>query len=145
MRRQRLTTTIIGILLGGCALLTNAETFVFARTPATLTGEHRPATDSAEQRAAAAIRCGQERSRTAVTQLAASLADDSTLVQQASAWAMSQLGEAAEPALSPLTNALSSQDPRVRWASATALGRIGRKAASAEAALLRTAQDGDLD
>src|SRR5436309_2973833 len=105
MRRQRLTTTIIGILLGGCALLTNAETFVFARTPATLTGEHWPATDSAEQRAAAAIRCGQERSRSTATQLAESLADDSTLVQQAAAWALSQLGEAAEPAIQQLTEA----------------------------------------
>src|SRR5712691_11010742 len=127
MRRQRLTTTIIGILLGGYALLTNAETFVFARTPATRNGVLRPATDSAEQRAAAAIRCGQERSRSAVGQLAESLTDDSTLVRQASAWALSELGEAAEPALPQLTNALSSQDPRVRWASATALGRIGRK------------------
>src|SRR5262245_40328734 len=144
MRRERLTTIFV-ILLGGCALLTNFETLVLARTPVALKSKPLPAADSAKQRALTAIRCGQERTDGSVNQLAESLSDDRTLVRQAAAWALSQLGEAAEPALPPLTQALSSQDPRVRWAAASALGQLGPKATSAEAALLRTAQDRDLD
>ena len=145
MRQQRLTTTFAWLVLGTCSTLTSPTTSVWADSPTAAIDVSNATADTPEQRAATAIQSGKERSADAVTQLADWLADDNTIVRQSAAWALTQLGDAAEPALKPLIQAVSDRDARVRWAAATTLGHLGKKAEDAEAVLVRAVHDRDAD
>ncbi len=145
MKRQRLTSTTAWLALGLCSASMCLHNVAVAETPVSAAKELNSKTNTPEQRVAAAIGFGKQKSTDAVKQLAEWLADDSTLVRQSAAWALTQLGEAAEPAVSQLSQALSDRDARVRWAAATTLGNLGQRAEAAEGALIRTVHDRDAD
>ena len=73
------------------------------------------------------------------------LSDESRLLRQSSAWALSQMGGAVSDFSAELTTALADQDAKVRCAAATSLGHFGRKAWRAESALWQATLDRDVD
>ncbi len=131
-------------LLVGCGLLLQTVTVAFADAPMNSDIEQLRS-GTADQRSSAVISIGQHPSASAVEQLAQALFDEATLVRQAAAWALSQLGEAAAPARSQLTRALSDDDSKVRWGAAAALGKLGEHASLASDALVATTHDRDVD
>ncbi len=101
--------------------------------------------DDPDQLAAQAIHAGQTRDLSAIPALASGLNDESRLLRQSSAWALSQMGDAVSDFSAELTAALADQDAKVRCAAATSLGHLDRKAWRAEAALWQCTLDRDVD
>jgi HEAT repeat protein len=101
--------------------------------------------DDPTQLAAQAIRAGQTRDLQAIPALAIGLSDESQLVRQSTAWALSQMGGAVSDCSTELTAALADQDSKVRCAAATSLGHLGDKAWRAESALWQCTLDRDVD
>ncbi len=153
MKRHQLTETavattvwfVLGICTASLCLINTAINTALAEAPASKAKELSGNANTPEQRVAAAIAFGKQKSTHSVNELATWLADESTLVRQSAAWAFSQLGDSAEPAIPQLIQALSDRDARVRWAAATTLGNLGKKVEGAEAAIVRTVHDRDAD
>ena len=149
MKRHQLTETAVAttvwFVLGICTASLCLINTALADAPASKAKELSADANTPEQRVAAAIAFGKLRSIDSVNELAAWLADESTLVRQSAAWALSQLGDAAEPAIPQLIQALSDRDARVRWAAATTLGNLGKNVEGAETAIVRTVHDRDAD
>ncbi len=123
--------TISSLMWLGCAISCAAGSSLFADDP--------------EQLAAQAIHAGQTQDLYAIPALAEGLSDESRLVRQSSAWALSQMGGAVSDFSAELTAALADQDAKVRCAAATSLGHLGRKAWRAESALWQATLDRDVD
>ena len=123
--------TISSLMWLGCAISCAAGSSLFA--------------DDADQLAAQAIHAGQTQDLHAIPALVNRLSDESQLLRQSSAWALSQMGGAVSNFSAELTTALADPDAKVRCAAATSLGHLGRKAWRAESALWQAALDRDVD
>ncbi len=123
--------TISSLMWLGCAISCAAGSSVFGDDP--------------EQLAAQAIHAGQTQDLHAIPALADGLSDESRLLRQSSAWALSQMGGAVSDFSAELTAALADQDAKVRCAAATSLGHLGRTAWRAESALWQATLDRDVD
>lgn len=145
MNRLKLNTTTVWLTLSVCSASICLTNIALAESPASTSSSVSSDATTPEERAAAAVDLGKKKSASGVSQLSAWLADENTLVRQSAAWALTQLGNAAEPAIPQLSQALSDRDARVRWAAATTLGNIGNKAADAVDALVHTVHDRDAD
>ncbi len=123
--------TISSLMWLGCAISCAAGSSLFADDP--------------EPLAAQAIQAGQAQDLYAIPALAEGLSDESRLVRQSSAWALSQMGGAVGDFSAELTAALADLDAKVRCGAATSLGHLGRKAWRAESALWQATLDRDVD
>ena len=123
--------TISSLMWLGCAISCAVGSSLFADDP--------------EQLAAQAIQAGRTQDLHAIPALADGLSDESRLLRQSSAWALSQMGGAVSDFSAELTAALADQDAKVRCAAATSLGHLGRKAWRAESALWQCTLDRDVD
>ena len=123
--------TISSLMWLGCAISCAAGSSLFA--------------DDFEQLAAQAIHAGQTKDLHAIPALADGLSDESRLLRQSSAWALSQMGGAVSDFSAELTAALADQDAKVRCAAATSLGHLGRKAWRAESTLWQCTLDRDVE
>ena len=123
--------TISSLMWLGCAISCAAGSSLFADDP--------------EQLAAQAIHAGQTKDLHAIPALADGLSDESRLLRQSSAWALSQMGGAVSDFSAELTAALADQDAKVRCAAATSLGHLGRKAWRAESTLWQCTLDRDVE
>lgn len=145
MRLQQMCFKVFLTLAVGGAVGSWGNLWASDDTPTSGAVKSASASESAEQRAATAIQIGKERNTEQVDLLKQWLSDEKTLVRQSAAWALTQLGDAAEAALPQLKQALADRDARVRWAAATTLGQLGPKAQSVQETLLQATRDRDAD
>lgn len=145
MKRFRLLKTAVWLTLSICSSAVCMTNVSRAESPASNSAIAMFDEATPEGRSAAAIHFGKLKSASSVGQLSAWLSDENTLVRQSAAWALTQLGDAAEPAIPQLSQALSDRDARVRWAAATTLGNLGAKVEDVDDSLIRALRDRDAD